>query len=155
MARECQRCKHKELCKDCCIDTQRSEVTIQYYKGAQLDEGKVSIQMFTGIGMNHEKNKKLCAARESNPGRKNGNLAWYHYTSSANVSGDAGDWTRDLSHAKRTLYHWATSPCSYLFILLGNWRSDYLPMIQFPKTIDLHPNSRMTSQAYHHTDFDM
>ena len=26
---------------------------------------------------------KLCAARESNPGRKNGNLAWYHYTSSA------------------------------------------------------------------------
>ena len=25
-------------------------------------------------------------------------------------SGDVGDWTRDLSHAKRTLYHWATSP---------------------------------------------
>ncbi len=24
-----------------------------------------------------------CAARESNPGRKNGNLAWYHYTSGA------------------------------------------------------------------------
>ena len=27
--------------------------------------------------------KKLCTARESNPGRKNGNHAWYHYTSSA------------------------------------------------------------------------
>ena len=25
-------------------------------------------------------------------------------------SGDAGDRTRDLSHAKRTLYRWATSP---------------------------------------------
>ena len=25
-------------------------------------------------------------------------------------SGDAGDWTRGLSHAKRTPYHWATSP---------------------------------------------
>ncbi len=25
----------------------------------------------------------FCAARESNPGRKNGNLAWYHYTSGA------------------------------------------------------------------------
>ena len=25
--------------------------------------------------------------------------------------GDAGIWTRGLSHAKRTLYHWATSPC--------------------------------------------
>ena len=24
-----------------------------------------------------------CVARESNPGRKNGNLAWYHYTSDA------------------------------------------------------------------------
>ena len=29
--------------------------------------------------------EKLCAARESNPGRKNGNLAWYHYTSGANT----------------------------------------------------------------------
>ena len=27
--------------------------------------------------------KKMCVARESNPGRKNGNLAWYHYTSDA------------------------------------------------------------------------
>ena len=27
--------------------------------------------------------KIICAARESNPGRKNGNLAWYHYTSGA------------------------------------------------------------------------
>ena len=27
-----------------------------------------------------------------------------------NSCGDAGDRTRDLSHAKRTLYHWATSP---------------------------------------------
>ena len=27
--------------------------------------------------------KKFCVARESNPGRKNGNLAWYHYTSDA------------------------------------------------------------------------
>ena len=26
-----------------------------------------------------------CAARESNPGRKNGNLAWYHYTSGAHI----------------------------------------------------------------------
>ena len=27
--------------------------------------------------------KYYCIARESNPGRKNGNLAWYHYTSNA------------------------------------------------------------------------
>ena len=27
--------------------------------------------------------KMICVARESNPGRKNGNLAWYHYTSDA------------------------------------------------------------------------
>ena len=27
--------------------------------------------------------KNICVARESNPGRKNGNLAWYHYTSDA------------------------------------------------------------------------
>ena len=26
------------------------------------------------------------------------------------LPGDAGDWTRGLSHAKRTLYRWATSP---------------------------------------------
>ena len=31
-------------------------------------------------------------------------------------SGDVGDWTRDLSHAKRTLYHWATSPSINTFI---------------------------------------
>ena len=30
--------------------------------------------------------KKYCAARESNPGRKNGNLACYHYTSGALVN---------------------------------------------------------------------
>ena len=30
-----------------------------------------------------EEEKRMCAARESNPGRKNGNLAWYHYTSDA------------------------------------------------------------------------
>lgn len=31
-----------------------------------------------------KKQRKTCTARESNPGRKNGNLAWCHYTSSAN-----------------------------------------------------------------------
>ena len=84
--------------------------------------------------LQHFPRKSYCAARESNPGRKNGNLAWYHYTSGAYSSeirmaepetffpykanaiiwfGDVGDWTRDLSHAKRTLYHWATSPPIY------------------------------------------
>ena len=31
--------------------------------------------------------------------------------------GDAGDWTPDLSHAKRTLYHWATTPTDGYFCL--------------------------------------
>ena len=30
--------------------------------------------------------------------------------------GAAGDWTRDFSHAKRALYHWATAPL-YMEIL--------------------------------------
>ena len=30
------------------------------------------------------------------------------------ISGDAGDWTRGLSHAKRTRYHCATSPTDIL-----------------------------------------
>ena len=34
------------------------------------------------------------------------------------MCGDAGDWTPGLSHAKRTLYHWATSPCVLESVLL-------------------------------------
>ena len=33
--------------------------------------------------LNWNQDKNCCTARESNPGRKNGKLAWYHYTSSA------------------------------------------------------------------------
>ena len=38
--------------------------------------------------------KYYCIARESNPGRKNGNLAWYHYTSGA-LRGLLSDWVKN------------------------------------------------------------
>ena len=41
-----------------------------------------------------KKKKRTCAARESNPGRKNGNLAWYHYTSGA-LHGLLSDWVKN------------------------------------------------------------
>ena len=44
--------------------------------------------------------------------------------------GDAGDWTRDLSHAKRTLYHWATSP----YTLICNGSSSGISMSLVPLT---------------------
>ena len=34
--------------------------------------------------------------------------------------GDAGDWTRGLSHAKRTLYRWATSPL-YVDVMISHF----------------------------------
>ena len=44
------------------------------------DSGHVGI---APLGRCRKDPLKTCAARESNPSRKNGNLAWYHYTSGA------------------------------------------------------------------------
>ena len=42
---------------------------------------------------------------------KNRAFAWTWWPKKISKKlGDAGDWTPGLSHAKRTLYHWATSP---------------------------------------------
>ena len=73
--------------------------------------------------------KKPCVARESNPGRKNGNLAWYHYTSGAVTleehrpprindqfcedherkrwDAPCEVWTHDPWFTRPVLYHWA------------------------------------------------
>ena len=49
--------------------------------------------------------------------------------------GDVGDWTRDLSHAKRTLYHWATSPSIVFKRLL--WKKIRHWALNFNKNVKL------------------
>jgi hypothetical protein len=41
-------------------------------------------------------------------------------------NGDAGAWTRDISHAKRTLYHWATSPMEMIRFYIYSSRKTFL-----------------------------
>jgi hypothetical protein len=50
-----------------------------------------------------------CAARESNPGRKNGNLAWYHYTSGAVVNNGI----LTLFYSLISLSNFVTKNCSF------------------------------------------
>ena len=63
--------------------------------------------------------------------------------------GDAGDWTPDLSHAKRTLYHWATSPtCKYTtFSAFKTCMCIYVDFLKFEfiesKTLKLIKYSRL------------
>ena len=58
--------------------------------------------------------KKMCVARESNPGRKNGNLAWYHYTSDA-----ACPWIRDTMCLQQLMLLWVYT--NSWFILAANF----------------------------------
>lgn len=45
----------------------------------KISSNSISFYIFTS----REKKKGMCAVRESNPGRKNGNLPWYRYTNGA------------------------------------------------------------------------
>ena len=79
--------------------------------------------------------QNTCAARESNPGRKNGNLAWYHYTSGAIWrcrGSNPGPFTCEanalpLSHIPKfpSMYHFIKPICrSQLKVFL--WRKLYI-----------------------------
>ena len=61
-------------------------------------------------------------SRESNPGRKNGNLPCYHYTTSVEQEARAStrDRTTDLTLTKRMLYQLSYRGCQLLLYLVGS-----------------------------------
>ena len=63
-----------------------------------------------GCGSVVERPLRMWKAPGSIPGISKIIMFWNGIFISSSKNGDAGDRTRGLSHAKRTLYHWATSP---------------------------------------------
>ena len=58
-------------------------------------------------------------------------------------TGDTGDWTRDISHAKRALYHWATSPPIGCYRYVTNWGPVGLARLaEWSKAWDLSSHNR-------------
>ena len=64
-----------------------------------------------------------------------------------NRSGDAGDRTRVLSHAKRTLYHWATSPSLLTFLIFNSlfWKWTFYMTVLIKHWHDIY-NSREATE---------
>ena len=59
------------------------------------------------------------------------------------VFGDTGDRTRDISHAKRALYHWATSPPIGCYRYVTNWGPVGLARLaEWSKAWDLSSHNR-------------
>ena len=62
-------------------------------------------------------------------------LRWDSQVQKRNITGDAGDWTRGLSHAKRTRYHCATSP-------VGGGRANFKDIILQPFNSEAHQTAK-------------
>ena len=77
-----------------------------------------------------------CTARESNPGRKNGNLAWYHYTSGATAPFETQNTT--LSLYTKVLFSQPSMEFSSILVISNEVSLEsgyYKTSIFFPKSI--------------------
>ena len=77
----------------------------------------------------HCRSKRICTARESNPGRKNGNLAWYHYTSGADVTDTSWKYGISPFICTRIWYSfvmWLTLAHICIYYLNWSWNVDTL-----------------------------
>ena len=92
------------------MSQQSMHVLLELFAWNGLKFGKRCVMLSSNLTCNTSRWHWLCFA----------SLIFLYDWHSHNISGDAGDRTRDLSHAKRTLYHWATSPVIFDFKMYVN-----------------------------------